>query len=349
MKLDYGPLTPLISDNSISEVMVNAPDKIFVESKGVLMDTGLRFIDERALWDFIFSILLLDNKDRSKSCTFDGVLFDGSRYSIALPPMTPKFPCITLRKTQSKQLTLQDLVQRKSLTEKAAYFLSLAVQAKMNILVSGGTGSGKTVFLQALTFAIPTEERIITIEDIPELKLLQKNWVQLLSSNEDGQTISTRDCLISSLRMRPDRILIGECRKDEAFEMLQAMNTGHEGSMTTLHANSPQECLTRLENLLSTSKVDLPLRALRSQIAQSVNFVVQLKRLSSGQRIISEIMEVSGMEGDVITRAPVFALDQQGNLLPVGYVPRCIKTFKARNFSFPDGFFNPTHEIRRPA
>lgn len=349
MKLDYGPLTALILDSTISEVMVNAPDKIFVEHKGVLVETSLRFIDDRELWDFVYSVLLIDNKDRSLGCSFDGTLPDGSRYNIILPPMTPQFPCITIRKFQSKRMTLQDLVQNQSLTDKAAHFLSLAVKAKMNILVSGGTGSGKTSFLQAMTFEIPADERLVTIEDVPELKIHQKNWVQLLAVPTGTQTISPRDCLVSSLRMRPDRIIVGECRKDETFEMLQAMNTGHEGSMTTLHANSPQECLTRLENLLYMSKLDLPLKALRAQIAQSIHFVVQVKRLNSGQRKVTEIMEVCGMEGDIITRAPVFALDKKGDLAPVGYVPRCIKSFQTRGYNLPEGFFDPQQAFRRSA
>lgn len=349
MKLDYGPLKPLISDSTISEVMVNSPDKIFVEHRGVLVETGVRFADERALWDFISTVLQVDNKDRTLSCAFDGTLPDGSRYNIVLPPMTPKYPCITIRKSQGARLSLQDLVQNQSLSDKAAYFLSRAVKAKMNILVSGGTGSGKTSLLQALTLEIPKEERLVTIEDVAELKISQKNWVQLVAVANGTQKVSTRECLVSSLRMRPDRIIVGECRKDETFEMLQAMNTGHEGSMTTLHANSPQECLTRLENLLYMSKLDLPLKALRSQIAQSVQFVVQIKRLSSGQRMITEIMEISGMEGDVITRAPVFVVDKKGELSPVGYVPRCIKSFQSRGSNFPDGFFDPIQAFRRAA
>ncbi|MDG0817989.1 CpaF family protein [Bdellovibrio svalbardensis] len=347
MKLDYGPLTSLLSDSTISEIMVNSPEQIFVEHKGVLVETGVRFIDERALWDFVFAVLHVDGKDKSQASSFDGTLPDGSRYNIVVPPMTPKFPCITIRKFQSKRFTLQDLVQNKSLNDKAAHFLSQAVKAKMNILVSGGTGSGKTSFLQALTFEIPSEERIVTIEDVAELKIQQKNWVQLLSVQQGTHPVSTRECVVSSLRMRPDRILVGECRQQETFDMLQAMNTGHEGSMTTLHANSPQECLTRLENLLYMSKFELPLKALRAQIANSVNFIVQVKRLTSGQRVVTEIMEISGMEGDVITRAPVFSLDNKGELVPVGYVPRSIKTFQARGFTFPESFFDPTKAFRR--
>ena len=349
MKLDYGPLRTLIADKTITEVMVNAPDKIFVEHNGVLIETNIRFIDERALWDFIYSVLLLDNKDRTQCSSFNGTLPDGSRYNIALPPMTAKFPCLTIRKSQSQRMHLQDLVQSKSLNDKAALFLSLAVKAKLNIVVSGGTGSGKTVLLQALTYEIPNEERIITIEDVPELRISQKNWVQLLAVPHGTHNITTRECLVNSLRMRPDRILVGECRKDETFDMLQAMNTGHEGSMTSIHANSPQECLTRLENLLYMSNLELPLKALRTQIAQSIQLIIQVKRLGNGQRIVSEIMEVSGMEGDVITRAPVFTSDKKGELQPVGYVPRCLKVFQQRGVSLPEGLFDPQQPLKKTA
>ncbi|HEX7674951.1 MAG TPA: ATPase, T2SS/T4P/T4SS family [Bdellovibrio sp.] len=349
MKLDYGPLAALITDTTITEIMVNSPDQVFAEHRGMLVETGLRFIDERALWDFIFAVLHADSKDKSQGTAFDGTLPDGSRYSIVLPPMTPKYPCIAIRKFQTKRMNLTDLVNNKSLNDKAAHFLSQAVKAKMNIIVSGGTGSGKTSFLQALTFEIPSEERIVTIEDVTELKIQHKNWVQLLAVKNGPNPVSTRDCLVSSLRLRPDRILVGECRREETFDMLQAMNTGHEGSMTTVHSNSPQECLTRLENLLYMANLDLPLKALRTQIANSINFIVQVKRLSNGQRIVSEIMEVSGMEGDVITRGPVFTLDNKGELVPAGYVPRCIKTMQARGLNFPEGFFDPSKQFKRAA
>lgn len=349
MKLDYGPLTALISDKTITEVMINAPDKIFVEHNGVLIETNVRFIDERALWDFVYAVLLLDNKDRSQGSSFNGTLPDGSRYNIALPPMTAKYPCLTIRKAQSQRMRLQDLIHLKSITEKAALFLSLAVKAKLNIVVSGGTGAGKTVLLQALTYEIPSEERIITIEDVPELRISQKNWVQLLATSQSGQNISSRDCLINSLRMRPDRILVGECRKNETFDMLQAMNTGHEGSMTSIHANSPQECLTRLENLLYMANLELPLKALRAQIAQSIQLIIQVKRLGNGQRAVSEIMEVSGMEGDVITRALIFTTDKKGELQPVGYVPRCLRSFQQRGVQLPEGLFDPQQPLKKSA
>ncbi|MBO9666240.1 MAG: CpaF family protein [Bdellovibrio sp.] len=347
MKIDFGPLDALINDTSITEIMVNSPDSVFVEHRGLLIETSQRFIDERALWDLIYAILHFEGKDQSQALSFDGILPNGSRYNIVLPPMTTKYPTLTIRKFQSQRMNLSDLVANNSLSDKAAYFLSQAVKSKMNILVSGGTGSGKTSFLQALTFEIPAEERIVTIEDVAELKMPQKNWVQLLSVKGTPHAVTTRDCLVNALRMRPDRILVGECRKDETFEMLQAMNTGHEGSMTTIHANSPQECLTRVENLLHMAKFDLSLKALRQQIAHTVHFIVQVKRLTNGQRIVSEIMEISGMEGDVITRGPVFSLDAKQELVPAGYVPRHQKTMQARGAQFPEGFYDPTRAFRK--
>ena len=347
MKIDYGPLQALLTDSTITEIMVNSPDSIFVEHRGLLVETGQRFIDERALWDLVFAILHYEGKDQTQGLAFDGILPNGSRYNITLPPMSAKYPSLTIRKFQDKRMNLNDLVANKSLSDKAAYFLSQAVKAKMNIVVSGGTGSGKTSFLQALAFDIGSEERVVTIEDVSELKMSQKNWVQLLSVKGSSHSVTARDCLVNSLRMRPDRIIVGECRKDETFEMLQAMNTGHEGSMTTVHANSPSECLTRLENLLHMSKFEVPLKALRQQISAAVSFVVQVKRLSNGQRIVSEIMEVSGMEGDVITRAAVFSLDAKQELVPAGYVPRHGKTMQARGASFPEGFFDPAKPFRK--
>lgn len=347
MKIDFGPLQALLNDSTITEIMVNAPDAVFVEHRGLLVETSQRFIDERALWDLIFAILHCEGKDQSQGLAFDGILPNGSRYNITLPPMSAKYPSLTIRKFQSQRMSLSDLVANKSLSDKAAYFLSQAVKAKMNILVSGGTGSGKTSFLQALAFEIGADERVVTIEDVGELKMPQKNWVQLLSVKNGVHPVSAHDCLVNSLRMRPDRIIVGECRKDETFEMLQAMNTGHEGSMTTLHANSPSECLTRLESLLHMSKFEMPLKALRQQIASAVHFVVQVKRLSNGQRIVSEIMEISGMEGEVITRAPVFSLDTKQELVPAGYVPRHGKTMQARGATFPEGFFDPARPFRK--
>lgn len=330
-----------MGDPLITEIMVNGHNKIFVEREGFIEPTTACFDNEAQLDTYIDGIIQQSGQSREHGFYFDGVLPNGYRYNIILPPMNPKGPCITIRKFSDKLFTLRTLVDKKSLSERAEMFLKAMVLAKMNIVISGGTGSGKTTFLQAMSGEIPARERVVSIEDIAELKLHQANWIQLLSVRTGDKQVSTRDCLINSLRMRPDRIIVGECRRDEAFEMLQAMNTGHEGSMTTIHANSPNDCLTRLENLLHMSGFDVGTRVLRRQIADTVNYVIQLKRTIDGRRIVSEILEITGLEGDIITRAPIFVLDEAGQLSPTGYVPKDIGKFKHSGIVFPSRFFDP--------
>lgn len=335
------PIQYLMADPLITEIMVNGHNKIFVEREGFIEPTTACFNNEAQLESYIDSILTQSGQARTSGYYFDGVLPNGYRYNIILPPMNPKGPCITIRKFSDKMYTLKTLVDKKSLSDRAEMFLKAMILAKMNIVVSGGTGSGKTTFLQALSGEIPARERVVTIEDIPELKLHQANWIQLLAVRTGAKPVSIRDCLINSLRMRPDRIIVGECRRDEAFEMLQAMNTGHEGSMTTVHANTPNDCLTRLENLLHMSGFEVTTKVLRRQIADTLNFVIQLKRTVDGRRIVSEILEITGIEGDIITRSPVFVLDATGQLVPTGYVPKDISQFKQRGITFPSRFFDP--------
>lgn len=335
------PIQFLMSDPLITEIMVNGYNKIFVEREGFLEPTTACFTNESQLDSYVDSILQQSGQSRSQGFYFDGVLPNGYRFNIILPPMNPKGPCVTIRKFSDRLFTLRTLVEKKSLTDRAEMFLKAMVIAKMNIVVSGGTGSGKTTFLQALSGEIPARERVVTIEDIPELKLHQANWIQLISVHTGPNPVSIRDCLINSLRMRPDRVIVGECRRDEAFEMLQAMNTGHEGSMTTVHANSPNDCLTRLENLLHMSGFDVSTKILRRQIADTLNFVIQLKRSIDGRRIVSEILEITGLEGEIITRSPVFSLDSSGVLSPTGYVPKDVASFKERGIVFPSRFFDP--------
>lgn len=342
MVIKISPIQHLLDDPFITEVMVNCYDRIFVERDGIVSATSTRFANRQELTHYIESILSYDGHDTSNGrLFFDGMLPIGYRYNIVLAPMNPQGPSLTIRKFSDKKFKLETLVQKQSLTEKSAYFLSLLVRAKSNIIVSGGTGSGKTTFLQALTSEISDEERIVTIEDVPELRLHQQNWVQLLSIRDPKNPVTVRDCLINSLRMRPDRIIVGECRKDEAFDMLQAMNTGHEGSMTSIHANSPLDCLTRMENLLHMVGFDVPLKTIRRQIADTIQYIVQLKRTSGGQRIVSEILEITGMEHDTITRASVFELNKQGYLESTGYVPKQTHALQERGFIFPRDFFSP--------
>lgn len=340
----HHPIQYLMSDPLVTEIMVNGYNKIFVEKEGFLEPTTACFTNEEQLDSYIDSILHANGQSRDSGHYFDGVLSSGYRFNIILPPMSPRGPCITIRKFSDSLYTLKTLVEKNTISARAEMFLKALVLGRFNLVVSGGTGSGKTTFLQALSGEIPARERIVTIEDIPELKLHQSNWIQLISVHNGEHPVSIRDCLINSLRMRPDRIIVGECRRDEAFDMLQAMNTGHEGSMTTVHANSPNDCMTRLENLLHMSGFDVSTKVLRRQIADTIDFIIQLKRTPTGKRVVSEILELTGMEADVITRSPVFALDNKGNLVPSGYVPKAIHQFKERGIVFPSRFFDPEYK-----
>ena len=336
-----------MEDPFITEIMVNSYDQVFVERDGSVALTATRFNSRQEFVDYVKAIVNADGQFQEEKLFYDGMLPNGSRYNIVLAPMNPLGPSLTIRKFSNKKFRLETLVQKQSLTDKAAFFLSLVVRAKSNIIVSGGTGSGKTTFLQALTSEISEDERIVTIEDIPELRLHHKNWVQLLSVRDKGHPVTVRDCLVNSLRMRPDRIIVGECRRDEAFDMLQAMNTGHEGSMTSIHANSSLDCLTRLENLLHMVGFDVPLKTVRRQIADTVDYIVQLKRISGGRRVISEILEITGMEEDVITRAPVFQLSKAGKLESTGYVPKNTQAMEEKGIKLPQDFFNPAYQFKK--
>jgi pilus assembly protein CpaF len=261
--------------------------------------------------------------------------------------MAPKGSALTIRKFRKTPFSIQNYLELGSLTDKAAFFLHACVIARVNLVVSGGTGTGKTTFLNALSALIPEGERVISIEDVSELSLQQENWVRLESSFRPGHPpVTTRDCLVNALRMRPDRILVGECRRDETFEMLQAMNTGHEGSMTTVHANSSRDCLTRLESLILTSGIDIPLPALRRQMASAIDLIVQLKRHQGGQRVVQEIVEVTGMEQNTVTTQVIFAREGKNDYLAgTGLVPSFLEKFSAAGIQFPPNFFDPATNI----
>ncbi len=338
MKIDYGPLKGLIADINITEVMVNAWDRVFVESAGIITEVQNRFVDERQWNEFIQQILHhCGRRQASEALFFDGILPEGHRFNITLPPSSMT-PTLTIRKFRNKHMTLDDLVKAGSLSDKAARFLDAAVKARLSIVVSGGTGTGKTTILNSLAACIPGNERVISIQDVPELKLPLRNWVSIVTVDQP-KTLSARDCLVNSLRMRPDRIIIGECRKDETFEMLQAMNTGHEGSMTTIHASTAQDALIRIESLMMYASFEMPIKVLRFQISQSIDLIVQVHRTASGKREISEIMELTGMENDTITRAPIFQRDKKGILAPMGYVPECLKKIHEAKIELPSQFF----------
>ncbi|MAQ13694.1 MAG: type II secretion system protein E [Sandaracinus sp.] len=300
--LGLGPLERLLADEAISEIMVVHPYKIYVEKKGKIRPTDLRFTDDESARAVIERIVTpLGRRIDESTPLVDARLKDGSRVNAVIRPLAINGACITIRKFQKNPLTIQDLVRFDSMTDRMAQFLERAVRIRKNIVISGGTGSGKTTLLNVLSAAIPGKERVVTIEDAAELRLEQPHVVSLETrpANMEGKgEYSIRDLVKNALRMRPDRIVVGECRGGEALDMLQAMNTGHEGSMTTTHANSPREAMSRLETLCLMAGLDLPSRAIREQIAGSVHLVVQQSRFSDGSRRISAITEINGLDDD---------------------------------------------------
>lgn len=340
MALDFGPLKTLIESEDITEVMINSWNKVYVEHKGILVETSAKFVDQRQFEELIYTILSEDKKNVKSSLCFDGVLKNGYRYNITLPPMAPKGATLTIRKFSAKVFTLEDLTAYDFLSDKAAKFLKAAVQNKVSVVISGGTGSGKTSFLGALASVVSYEERIVSIEDVPELRVNHPNWVSLQAVQNDQFKISTRDCVVNALRMRPDRIIVGECRKEETFEMLQAMNSGHEGSMTTVHSNSPNDCLSRIESLIQVAGIELPLKQVRYQMSKAIELIVQIRRRSSdGKREISEIVEINGMDHDVITRAVIFERDRNGFLVPTGNIPKVLQKINKNKPIISNSFF----------
>lgn len=300
--LGLGPLEGLLDDPDVSEIMVVDPQTIFAERRGRIVYTGARFTDNESVRAAIERIVTpLGRRIDESTPLVDARLKDGSRVNAVIPPLAVKGPCITIRKFAKKPLMVEDLIRFGSMTARLARFLTRAVKVRKNIVISGGTGSGKTTLLNVLSGAIPEEERVVTIEDAAELQLMQPHVVSLESRppNLEGRgEYSIRDLVKNALRMRPDRIVVGECRGGEAIDMLQAMNTGHEGSMTTTHANSPREAIARIETLCLMAGVDLPIRAIRSQIASSIHLVVQQTRLSDGSRRITNVAEVVGIDDD---------------------------------------------------
>ncbi|TMD24206.1 MAG: CpaF family protein [Chloroflexi bacterium] len=334
---DYGPITPLLNDDSISEVMVNGAGQIYIERKGQLFLSDVTFGSEAELIRVIREIAaFVGRRIDDDSPMVDCRLPDGSRVNAIIRPLAIDGASLTIRKFARDPFTVQDLISFGTLTAEAAGFLEACVKAHFNVLVAGGTGSGKTTTLNVLSSFIPDTERVVTIEDAAELQLRQPHKVRLESrpARIDGSgRISIRDLVVNALRMRPDRIVIGECRSGEALDMLQAMNTGHDGSLTTIHANSPRDTLARLETLVLMSGVDLPQRAIREQIASAIHLIVQQSRLRDGSRRITNITEVVGREGDTITLQDVFLFEDsgldgsgrlQGKLSPTGIRPNAM-------------------------
>lgn len=350
--LGLGPLEDLLADPLVTEIMVNRHDQIYVERGGKLQKTEVRFPNAEQLRGVIERIVApIGRRIDEKVPMVDARLRDGSRVNAIIPPLALRGPALTIRKFSKKLLGVQDLIKYGSLTEQMATFLGAAVRARLNIVISGGTGSGKTTLLNVLASFVPTDERIITIEDSAELQLPQEHVITLESrpANIEGEgAITIRDLVKNCLRMRPDRIVVGECRSGEALDMLQAMNTGHDGSLTTVHANSPRDALSRLETMALMAGLDLPSRAIRDQIASAINLVVQQSRLQDGSRRITHITEVTGQEGNVFTSADVFVFQQTGlapdgkvygQFVPTGYVPAFVDSLSRRGIKVPREIF----------
>jgi pilus assembly protein CpaF len=339
--LGYGPLQPLLEDPAVSEIMVNGPDSIFVERKGRLSLSGAHFRSEDHLRQVIEKIVTrVGRRIDESSPLVDARLEDGSRVNAVIPPLAVNGSSLTIRKFAADPLKVGDLVAFGSISPEMAELLDACVKAHLNIIVSGGTGTGKTTLLNVLSSFIPSGERIITIEDAVELQLQQDHVVRLESrpANIEGKgEITIRDLLKNSLRMRPDRIVVGECRSGEALDMLQAMNTGHDGSLSTVHANSPRDAVSRLETLVLMAGMDLPLRAIREQISSAVDVIVQLTRMRDGTRRVTHVTEVHGMEGEIVTLQDVFVFDYSagvdadgrflGKPRPTGVRPRFTDRF----------------------
>ncbi len=336
--LGFGPLQPLIEDDSVTEVMVNGPNSVYMEQKGKLIKTGVKFKNDDEVIRIIEKIILpLGRRIDSDSPTVDARLPDGSRVNAVIPPVAIDGPTITIRKFAKGRLSVDQLIEYGSITANMASFLQACVVSRLNIMISGGTGSGKTTLLNVLSGFIPGAERIVTIEDAAELKLQQDHVVRMETkpANIEGKyQVVIRDLVRNSLRMRPDRIIVGECRGGEALDMLQAMNTGHDGSLTTLHANSPRDALSRLETMCLMAGMDLPVSVIREQIASAIDVIVQQSRLGDGSRKITSITEVAGMEGNTIVMTDIFKFEKSG-ISPEGNVMGELKPTGIRPFFTP--------------
>ncbi len=356
--LGLGPLEPLLKDESITEIMVNGPKKVFVERLGKLTLTDVQFQDNDHLLNIVERILTpIGRRCDESSPLVDARLKDGSRVNVIIPPLALQGGCITIRKFSKKPFSVENLIAFNTMDERMAMFLRACVKARVNILVSGGTGSGKTTTLNVLSSFIPNDERIVTIEDAAELRLQQDHVVTLESrpANLEGKgAIAIRDLVRNALRMRPDRIIVGEVRSGEALDMLQAMNTGHDGSLTTAHANTPRDALTRLETMVLMSGLDLPVRAIREQIASALDVVLQQSRIRDGSRKVTYITEVQHMEGNTITTQDIFRYVQTGidadgksvgHFETTGLQPNFIDKFKMNGITLPDGFFDNGGEV----
>lgn len=341
--IGFGPLSSLLEDDSINDIMINGSHRVFIERGGKIFDTGVRFFDDQHVMTIVRRIVEpLGRRLDESSPMVDARLPDGSRVNAIIPPLALDGPSVTIRKFATRRLTTDDLLRFGTLTPAIAVFLAEAVRSRQNILISGGTGSGKTTLLNILSQCIPPDERIVTVEDSAELRLTHANLVRLEARppNIEGKgRVTIRDLVINCLRMRPDRIIIGECRGAEAFDMMQAMNTGHDGSLTTIHANSPRDALLRLENMVLMAGYELPSVAIREQIASAIDIVIQQSRLVDGSRKIVQVSEITGREGNVILMQDIFIFEQsgfaaggkvEGRFKATGNIPRFVEELKLR-------------------
>ncbi len=348
----YGPLERLLADDSITEIMVNGPDEIWVERQGRLYDTTIRFTDESHLRRIITKMVAQVGRRVDESSPLcDARLPDGSRVNVIIPPLSLSGPLLTIRKFATKRLNLDEMIRINSLSEDAVEFLRRCIQARLNIVISGGTGTGKTTLLNALSSSIPDSERVVTIEDSAELQLSQRHVLRLESRppNIEGEgSIAIRELVRNSLRMRPDRIIVGEVRSAEALDMLQAMNTGHDGSLTTVHSNSPRDALTRIETMVMMAGLEIPVRAIRQQMSSALDLIIHIERLEDGSRRVVFITEVQRMEGDVVTLQDIYEFkiaevraDRTiaGRLQPTGLRPMIQAKFEKRGVALPNDIF----------
>jgi len=353
-----GPLEPLLKDPSVADILVNRANLVFAERHGILEKTDVVFRDDRHLLQVIDRIVSRTGRRVDESSPMvDARLPDGSRVNAIIPPLALDGPCLSIRRFGSGPVAAETLVKLQSVSQEMLEVLAAAVKARISLLISGGTGAGKTTFLNIMSGFIPRRERLITIEDAAELQLQQENVVRLETRppNVEGKGgVRQRQLLINCLRMRPDRIIIGEVRGEEAFDMLQAMNTGHEGSMTTIHANTPRDALSRLESMVAMANLNLPARSLRQQIASAISIVVQVSRLSDGTRKVTNISEITGQEEDIISMQDVFTFERKGigpdgkvvgAFAPSGIRPKFLDRLRIAGIMLPADIFERTVEV----
>jgi pilus assembly protein CpaF len=357
-----GPLELLLQDPSISDILVNRASQVYIEREGRIEETEVQFRDDKHLMQIIERIVSAVGRRVDESTPMvDARLQDGSRVNVIIPPLALDGPCMSIRRFRTDRLGADDLVERESLTRPMLDFLRGSVAARLNIIVSGGTGAGKTTLLNILSSFISGNERVVTIEDAAELTLRQRHVVRLETRppNIEGKgAVRQRQLVINALRMRPDRIVVGEVRGEEALDMLQAMNTGHDGSLTTIHANTPRDALYRLDTMVAMANLNLPDKAIRQQVASAVNLIIQISRMSDGTRKVTAIAELTGMEQDVITMQDIFTfnksgIDEHGKVVgtfrATGVRPKCAELLKTAGHALPMDMFEHTHHVGRSA